>query len=51
MLVIPGGIFAFIFLHIWLVVKLGVTSPPWSSTRYDESAAREAVEAPGDAAR
>ncbi len=44
MLVIPGGIFTFIFVHMWLVVKLGVTSPPWSKTRYDESIAREAVE-------
>jgi menaquinol-cytochrome c reductase cytochrome b subunit len=45
MLVIPGGIVLFIFLHNWLVVKLGVTSPPWSKTRYDESVARESVEA------
>jgi menaquinol-cytochrome c reductase cytochrome b subunit len=44
MLVIPGGIFTFIFVHLWLVVKLGVTSPPWSKSRYDESLAREAVE-------
>jgi menaquinol-cytochrome c reductase cytochrome b subunit len=44
MLVIPGGIFTFIFVHMWLVVKLGVTSPPWSKSRYDESVAREAVE-------
>jgi menaquinol-cytochrome c reductase cytochrome b subunit len=44
MLVIPGGIFTFIFVHMWLVVKLGVTSPPWSKSRYDESIAREAVE-------
>ena len=32
MLVIPGGIFTFIFIHMWLVVRLGVTSPPWSPT-------------------
>jgi menaquinol-cytochrome c reductase cytochrome b subunit len=44
MLVIPGGIFLFIFVHNWLVVKLGVTSPPWSKSRYEESVAREAVE-------
>ena len=44
MLVIPGGIATFIFLHMWLVVRLGVTSPPWSKKRYDEAAAREAVE-------
>jgi menaquinol-cytochrome c reductase cytochrome b subunit len=44
MLVIPGGIITFIFLHMWLVVRLGVTSPPWSRTPYDEDSAREAVE-------
>jgi len=44
MLVIPGGIFTFIFIHMWLVVRLGVTSPPWSRKRYDEAVAREAVE-------
>ncbi|MGZ4379752.1 MAG: cytochrome b [Gaiellaceae bacterium] len=44
MLVIPGGIFTFIFIHMWLVVRLGVTSPPWSRKRYDEADAREAVE-------
>jgi menaquinol-cytochrome c reductase cytochrome b subunit len=30
MLVIPGGLFALIGLHLYLVVRLGVTSPPWS---------------------
>jgi quinol-cytochrome oxidoreductase complex cytochrome b subunit len=30
MLVIPGGIIALIGLHLYLVVRLGVTSPPWS---------------------
>jgi quinol-cytochrome oxidoreductase complex cytochrome b subunit len=37
MLVIPGGIFALIGFHLYLVVRLGVTSPPWS----DEAAGRE----------
>ena len=32
MLVIPGGIMALIGLHMYLVVRLGVTSPPWSPT-------------------
>ena len=32
MLVIPGGIMALIGLHMYLVVRLGVTSPPWSKT-------------------
>jgi quinol-cytochrome oxidoreductase complex cytochrome b subunit len=30
MLLIPGGIAALIGLHLYLVVRLGVTSPPWS---------------------
>ncbi|HLM36064.1 MAG TPA: cytochrome b N-terminal domain-containing protein, partial [Gaiellaceae bacterium] len=30
MLLIPGGLFALIGLHLYLVVRLGVTSPPWS---------------------
>ena len=30
MLVIPGGLMAMIGLHMYLVVRLGVTSPPWS---------------------
>jgi menaquinol-cytochrome c reductase cytochrome b subunit len=30
MLMIPGAIFALIGLHLYLVVRLGVTSPPWS---------------------
>ena len=30
MLVIPGAIIALITLHLYLVIRLGVTSPPWS---------------------
>jgi quinol-cytochrome oxidoreductase complex cytochrome b subunit len=30
MLVLPGAIFALIGLHVYLVIRLGVTSPPWS---------------------
>jgi quinol-cytochrome oxidoreductase complex cytochrome b subunit len=30
MLVAPGAIFALIGLHLYLVVRLGVSSPPWS---------------------
>jgi quinol-cytochrome oxidoreductase complex cytochrome b subunit len=33
MLVIPGAIMALMGLHLWLVVRLGVTSPPWSKHR------------------
>ena len=32
MLLIPGALFALIGLHIYLVVRLGVTSPPWSQS-------------------
>jgi len=30
MLLIPGAIFALIGLHLYLVIRLGVTSPPWA---------------------
>ena len=30
MLVLPGAIFALIGLHLYLIVRLGVSSPPWS---------------------
>jgi len=36
MLVIPGAIMALIGLHLWLVVRLGVTSPPWSKHQAQE---------------
>jgi quinol-cytochrome oxidoreductase complex cytochrome b subunit len=32
MLLIPGALFALIGLHLYLVVRLGVSSPPWSPT-------------------
>ncbi len=32
MLVIPGGLIGLIGLHLYLVVRLGVTSPPWSTS-------------------
>jgi quinol-cytochrome oxidoreductase complex cytochrome b subunit len=40
MLVIPGAIIALITLHLYLVIRLGVTSPPWSK----EAAGDEPVE-------
>jgi len=43
MLLIPGGIIALIGLHLYLVVRLGVTSPPWSKT----AAGRERPETSG----
>jgi menaquinol-cytochrome c reductase cytochrome b subunit len=30
MLVIPGGLIALITLHVYLVIRLGVTEPPWT---------------------
>jgi ubiquinol-cytochrome c reductase cytochrome b subunit/menaquinol-cytochrome c reductase cytochrome b subunit len=47
MLVIPGGIIALITLHLYLVVRLGVTSPPWSK----DAAGGEPVEADEPARR
>ena len=47
MLLIPGLIFALIGLHLYLVVRLGVTSPPWSETaagrEREEAGAREGL--------
>jgi quinol---cytochrome c reductase cytochrome b subunit, bacillus type len=48
MLVLPGAIMALIGLHLYLVVRLGVTSPPWSGTaagreRDEAAAAREGL--------
>ncbi len=40
MLLIPGGLIGLIVLHLYLVIRLGVTSPPWS----DEAAGRERAE-------
>ncbi len=48
MLLLPGAIAALIGLHLYLVVRLGVSSPPWSK----EAAGRERREpeaAPGEA--
>ena len=40
MLVIPGALMALIGLHLYLVIRLGVTSPPWSK----EAAGEEPVD-------
>jgi quinol-cytochrome oxidoreductase complex cytochrome b subunit len=44
MLIIPGAIFALIGLHLYLVIRLGVTSPPWSK----EAAGAAQDDAPND---
>jgi len=43
MLVVPGGIIALVGLHLYLVIRLGVTSPPWSK----EAAGMDRVEENG----
>jgi menaquinol-cytochrome c reductase cytochrome b subunit len=42
MLLIPGALFALIGFHLYLVVRLGVSSPPWSR----EGAGRDRAAAP-----
>ena len=42
MLLIPGALIGLIVLHLYLVVRLGVSSPPWS----DERAGAERPEPP-----
>jgi menaquinol-cytochrome c reductase cytochrome b subunit len=44
MLLIPGAIFALIGLHLYLVIRLGVSSPPWSK----EAAGMERVPEPNN---
>ena len=44
MLVLPGAIIGLILLHLYLVIRLGVTSPPWS--REAAGADRVEVERP-----
>jgi len=42
MLLVPGAILGLIGLHLYLVIRLGVTSPPWSK----DAAGKEADEEP-----
>ncbi len=42
MLLVPGALIALIFVHLYLVTRLGVTSPPWSK----EQAGRDRPEVP-----
>jgi menaquinol-cytochrome c reductase cytochrome b subunit len=41
MLLIPGAIFALIGLHLYLVIRLGVSSPPWSKEAAGQERAPE----------
>jgi menaquinol-cytochrome c reductase cytochrome b subunit len=34
MLVLPGALIFLILLHLWLVVRIGVSSPPWSPDEF-----------------
>jgi ubiquinol-cytochrome c reductase cytochrome b subunit/menaquinol-cytochrome c reductase cytochrome b subunit len=43
MLLIPGAILGLIGLHLYLVVRLGVTSPPWSEVRAGRERGDEAT--------
>src|SRR5712691_13353 len=45
MLVLPGAIIGLITLHLYLVIRLGVTSPPWSK----EAAGADWIEEPAPA--
>jgi menaquinol-cytochrome c reductase cytochrome b subunit len=49
MLVAPGLIFALIGLHLYLVVRLGVSSPPWSKEAAGSEHAEQEPEAPARA--
>lgn len=49
MLVIPGGIATFIGIHLFLVSKLGIAEPPWSTRRL--AIDRDKERAQRDAAR
>jgi quinol-cytochrome oxidoreductase complex cytochrome b subunit len=42
MLVIPGAIIGLITLHLYLIIRLGVTSPPWSPEAAGETPDDEA---------
>jgi menaquinol-cytochrome c reductase cytochrome b subunit len=47
MLLVPGAIAALIGLHLYLVIRLGVTSPPWSK----EAAGTGPLKAPTNGGR
>jgi menaquinol-cytochrome c reductase cytochrome b subunit len=43
MLLIPGIMLLLIFVHIWLVTKLGISAPPWSKAVPSEELREEKV--------
>ena len=43
MLVIPGALAGLIGLHLWLVVRIGVSSPPWSPIEAGTASTRTAA--------
>jgi quinol-cytochrome oxidoreductase complex cytochrome b subunit len=42
MLLVPGALIGLIGLHLYLIVRLGVTSPPWSKEAAGEVPDQEA---------
>ena len=51
MLVLPGALIGLIGLHLWLVVRIGVTSPPWSPEAAGKPQPGPAAAAEGGARR
>ena len=51
MLAVPGAIMALIGLHLYLVIRLGVTSPPWSKHRGEGGVRSSAADDRARAAR
>jgi len=43
MLLVPGAIAAMLGAHLWLVVRLGTTAPPWSKPKPDPRVTRAEV--------
>ncbi len=51
MLVIPGAIIGLIVLHLYLVIRLGVTSPPWSKEEAGKGPLEPSANGNGNGAR
>ena len=51
MLLIPGGLIGLITLHLYLVMRLGITPPPWTQERAAATSPRRTARAPRARAR